>query len=155
MREYKPQLTTSLKSQHKVAVLIGKWNQDYNDQMFQSFSSSAPSLIDIDSFYIPGAFEMPFFAARLAQTGFYSAIVCFGTIIKGDTMHFEIVANESARGIMDVSIKYQIPVINGILACNNSEQARVRASAQDENKGAEMAASLTEILNVLESIPQA
>ena len=74
------------------------------------------------------------------------AIICFGTIIRGETYHFEIVTNESARGIMNVMLKNSKPIINGILTVNNEEQAQVRASKSQDDKGKEFALSLIQVL---------
>ena len=78
----------------------------------------------------------------------YHAIICFATIIRGETYHFEIVANESARGIMDVMLDYSKPIINGVLTVNTEEQALARASVTQDDKGKELALSCLQVLGL-------
>lgn len=162
MRESKPKLGSGSTSNQgfmketKIAVIVAKWNIDFNESMLvgakDALIASGMQEANIDVFYVPGAFEMPIMAQRLAETDKYQAILCFGTIIKGATIHFDLVANESARGIMQVSLDYEIPVLNGILAVNSIEQAEERASLEKENKGYEVAMSAIDLLLAINSI---
>lgn len=95
----------------------------------------------IECVWVPGAFEVPATAAVAARTGRYSAIVTLGAVIRGDTPHFEYVAGECARGVMNVSIDTGVPVIFGVLTTNTLEQAMSRAGEGGENKGHEFAQS--------------
>jgi 6,7-dimethyl-8-ribityllumazine synthase len=157
MRESKPEFQAiTVNPKTKIAIIVAKWNSEYNSQMQES---ALKTLIEagvnpknIDSYSAPGAFEMPVLALKLARTKKYSAIICFATIIKGDTYHFELVANDSSRGMMDVALETGIPVLNGVLACNNAEQAEQRASISREDKGREIALSALEIIMELEKI---
>ena len=97
----------------------------------------------------PGAFEIPVVAERLAQTGNYHAIIALGAVIRGATPHFDIVANESAKGLSAVALDHGIPVINGILTTDTIEQAIERAGTKAGNKGAEAAAGAIEMVNVI------
>ena len=137
-------------SKLKVALLVAKWNIDYNQEMADSAQETLIEHgFDKDSvhfIYAPGAFEIPYLSQSLFEKGHYDAIICFGTIIRGETYHFEIVANESARGIMNVMLKNSKPIINGILTVNNEEQAQVRASKSQDDKGKEFALSLIQVL---------
>lgn len=157
MRNSKPAFDLkNFDSNKKIAIVVSKWNIDFNESM----SSSAIETLEkagikkqnISKYYAPGAFELPLLAMHLAACDNYDAIICFGTILKGETLHFEIVAKESARGLMDVMLSSGIPVINGILACDNLEQAEARAAKDKENKGEELALSCLEILNNLAKI---
>lgn len=152
MRESKPEFNKiKLDPSIKIAIIVAHWNSAYNEEMF---SSAKEALIEsglneknIAKFESPGAFEIPLLSLKLAESKKYNAIICFATVIKGSTYHFEIVANESARGIMDVMLKTGIPVLNGILACNTSEQAEIRASKLKEDKGREIALSAVSLIN--------
>lgn len=135
----------------KIALLIANWNISYNQQMADSARDtliiSGLKAENISEYYIPGAFEIPYFCQKLfEQKKELDAIICFGTVIRGETYHFEIVANESARGIMDVMLKSSKPIINGILTVNTEEQAEQRASSKKDNKGAEFALSCLQVL---------
>jgi 6,7-dimethyl-8-ribityllumazine synthase len=157
MRESKPQFQAiSINPNSRIAIIAAKWNSEYNLQMQESaieaLTQAGLKSSNIDAYSAPGAFEIPVLAMKLARSKKYSAIICFATIIKGDTYHFELVANDSSRGIMNVSLETGVPVLNGILACNTAEQARKRASRDEEDKGREIALSALEIIQELEKI---
>lgn len=110
---------------------------------------------DIDVAWVPGAFEVPLVARRLAQSRRYSAVLCLGAVIRGDTPHFDYVASESARGIADISAQLGVPVIYGIITADNLEQAIERAGTRMGNKGAEAAFAGIEVANLLARIDSA
>jgi 6,7-dimethyl-8-ribityllumazine synthase len=97
---------------------------------------------------VPGALETPLALQRFAQSGDYDALVALGAVIRGETYHFEIVANESARGVAEVQLEFGIPIGNGILTTDTDEQALVRC----EQKGFEAAQAALELANLLEAI---
>ena len=103
---------------------------------------------------VPGAFELPVAARRLAVSGRYEAIVALGCVIRGDTPHFEYVAGECARGLQQVSCDTGIPVAFGVLTVNNLEQAQARAGAGADNKGAEAMASALEMAHLMTRLPR-
>jgi len=102
----------------------------------------------IDVVWIPGAFEIPPVAKKLAVSKKYDAIICLGAVIRGATSHFEYVASEAAKGIAKVSLDTGVPVIFGILTCDNLEQALERAGAKPGNKGFDAAMSAIELANL-------
>lgn len=102
----------------------------------------------IDVVWIPGAFEIPPVAKKLAVSKKYDAIICLGAVIRGATSHFEYVASEAAKGIAKVSLDSGLPVIFGILTCDNLEQALERAGAKPGNKGFSAAQSAIELANL-------
>lgn len=106
---------------------------------------------DIEVHRVPGAFELPLTAQRLAETENFDAVICFGCVIRGDTPHFDYVCNEAARGIQDVSLKYNLPVIFGVLTTENTAQAEERV-AEGNNKGTDAALAALEMLAVFEDI---
>ena len=107
----------------------------------------------IDLVWVPGSFEIPFVAQRLAQSGQYAALVCLGAVIRGDTDHYDYVAGEAAKGIAQVALATGIPVIFGILTCDTLEQAINRAGAKAGNKGFEAAMTAIELVNLLHQLP--
>lgn len=111
----------------------------------------------VDVYRVPGAFEIPLACQKVARTGRFDAIIALGCVIRGDTPHFDYVCSESARGISEVALKFDIPVINGVLTTDNRAQAEVRAdTASGSNKGVDAAKAAMEVLSVyagLESAP--
>jgi len=99
---------------------------------------------------VPGALETPLALQRLAQSGDYDALVALGAVIRGDTYHFEIVANESAAGVASVQLEFGIPIGNGILTCDTDAQAEARMDA----KGYEAAQAALELANLLDAIDE-
>ncbi len=106
---------------------------------------------DIDIYKVPGSFEIPILAMRLANSKKYDAIICLGAVIRGETPHFDFVAAETSKGIAEVSIKTGMPVIYGIITADTIEQAIDRAGTKSGNKGADAAVSAIEMANLLKS----
>ncbi len=100
----------------------------------------------------PGAFEIPVVVQALAQSGNYNAIIALGAVIRGATPHFDIVANESAKGLSAIALDHGIPVINGILTTDSIEQAIERAGTKAGNKGSEAAAGAIEMINIMNQL---
>lgn len=98
---------------------------------------------------VPGAFEIPITAKRLAASGRYEAIIALGAVVRGGTPHFEYVAGECARGVRQVALSENVPVIFGVLTTDNDEQARDRAGGKEGNKGAEAAHAGLEMVTLL------
>ncbi|MDU0382164.1 6,7-dimethyl-8-ribityllumazine synthase [Staphylococcus pseudintermedius] len=103
----------------------------------------------IDVVYVPGAFELPIVAKKMAQTGKYDAVVTLGCVIRGATSHYDYVCNEAAKGIAKASDDTGVPVIFGVLTTENIEQAIERAGTKAGNKGAESAVGAIEMANLL------
>ena len=102
--------------------------------------------------WVPGAFEIPLVASKMAQSGKYDAVLCLGAVIRGSTDHYEYVANEVTKGIAAVSLKTGVPIMFGVLTCDNLEQAIERAGSKVGNKGFEAAVSAIETINVIKSL---
>ena len=107
---------------------------------------------NVDLAWVPGAFEIPLVASKMAQSGKYDAVLCLGAVIRGSTDHYEYVANEVTKGIAAVSLKTGIPIMFGVLTCDNLEQAIERAGSKVGNKGFEAAVSAIETINVIKSL---
>ncbi len=103
----------------------------------------------ITAAWVPGAFEIPVAAQRMAKSGKYDAVICVGAVIRGDTSHYDYVCNEVSKGIAQVSMATGVPVLFGILTTENIEQAIARAGSKAGNKGYDCAMSAVEMVNLL------
>ena len=104
---------------------------------------------NIDACWVPGAFEIPAVAQRMADCGKYDAVICVGAVIRGATSHYELVVNETTKGIAQIGMKSDIPVLFGVIATENIEQAIERAGSKAGNKGYECALGAIEMANVM------
>ncbi|WP_461814980.1 6,7-dimethyl-8-ribityllumazine synthase [Blautia sp.] len=104
---------------------------------------------NITAAWVPGAFEIPVAAQKMAQSGNYDAVICVGTVIRGDTSHYDYVCNEVSKGIAHVSLETGIPVLFGVLTTENIEQAIARAGSKAGNKGYDCALSAIEMVNLM------
>jgi 6,7-dimethyl-8-ribityllumazine synthase len=106
---------------------------------------------NIEVAWVPGAFELPLVCQKMANTKKYDSIIALGAVIRGGTYHYELVANETAKGIAKVSLDTNIPIIFGIIACDTIDQAMERAGAKTGNKGASASEAAIEMANLLTS----
>lgn len=104
--------------------------------------------------WVPGAFEIPLIASKMAKSGRYDAVICLGAVIRGSTSHYDYVCNEVSKGIASVSLESGIPVLFGVLTTENIEQAIERAGSKAGNKGSECAAGAIEMVNLIRSLEQ-
>jgi len=109
---------------------------------------------EIDVAWVPGAFEIPLVAQRLAESGRYDAVICVAAIIRGATPHFEYVSAEASKGIAKVSLDTGVPVIYGVITADSIEQAVERAGTKAGNRGSDAARSAIEMANLLKSLPK-
>lgn len=107
---------------------------------------------DITLVWVPGAFEIPLVAKKLAKTGKYDAVICLGAVIRGSTTHYDYVCNEVAKGIAHVSLETEVPVMFGVVTTENIEQAVERAGTKAGNKGFDAAMGAIEMVNLLGEI---
>ena len=107
---------------------------------------------DIDVAWVPGAFEIPLVAKKMAETKKYDAVVCLGAVIRGATPHFDMVANEATKGIANVGLQTGTPIIFGVLTTDTIEQAVERAGTKAGNKGFEAVTTAIEMINLLKQI---
>jgi 6,7-dimethyl-8-ribityllumazine synthase len=107
---------------------------------------------DITLVWVPGAFEIPLAAQKLAQSGKYDAVICLGAVIRGSTSHYDLVCNEAAKGIAQVNLQTGVPVTFGVITTENIEQAIERAGTKAGNKGADAAIAALELANLLPQI---
>jgi 6,7-dimethyl-8-ribityllumazine synthase len=104
---------------------------------------------NITAAWVPGAFELPLLAQKMAKSGNYDAVICVGAVIRGDTSHYELVCNEAAKGIAHVGMETGIPVLFGVITTENIEQAIARAGSKAGNKGYDCALSAIEMVNLM------
>lgn len=107
---------------------------------------------DITVTWVPGAFEIPLVAKKMAKSGNYNAIICLGAVIRGATTHYDYVCNEVSKGVANVSLTTEVPTIFGVVTTENIEQAIERAGSKVGNKGADAATSAIEMANVLKQL---
>ena len=110
---------------------------------------------DIDVAWVPGAFEVPLIASKMAKSGKYDAVICLGAVIRGSTSHYDYVCNEVSKGIATVSLESGVPVLFGVLTTENIEQAIERAGTKAGNKGYDCAVSAIEMVNLLREMDTA
>jgi 6,7-dimethyl-8-ribityllumazine synthase len=103
----------------------------------------------VDVVWVPGSFEIPLVARKMAESGRYAAVVCLGCVIRGETSHYDHVAGQAAAGVMQAALSTGVPVIFGILTTESVEQALNRAGLKSGNKGAEAAMAAIEMVNLL------
>ncbi|HAZ5126978.1 TPA: 6,7-dimethyl-8-ribityllumazine synthase [Staphylococcus aureus] len=140
----------------KVAIVVSRFNDFITGRLLEG---AKDTLIrhdvnedNIDVAFVPGAFEIPLVAKKLAASGNYDAVITLGCVIRGATSHYDYVCNEVAKGVSKVNDQTDVPVIFGILTTESIEQAVERAGTKAGNKGAEVAVSAIEMANLLKSI---
>ena len=140
----------------RFAIVVSSFNQEITSGLLAGARAAlADAQIvesDVTVVHVPGAFEIPVAALRLANTGRYDAVITLGCLIKGDTMHFEYIAAAASQGIMEVSTATGIPVAFGVLTALTDEQAEARSAAGPDNKGREAAQAAIEMATLFRQI---
>jgi 6,7-dimethyl-8-ribityllumazine synthase len=138
---------------HRFAIIVSRWNEFITSRLLEGavdalvrHGADQKNLLQV---WVPGAWEIPLAAQRLAAAGQYAAILCLGCVIRGQTPHFEYVAAEVAKGIAQVSLATGVPITFGIITADNLEQAIDRAGTKAGNKGADAALAAIEMANLL------
>jgi 6,7-dimethyl-8-ribityllumazine synthase len=143
----------------RFAIVVSRFNEEITEGLLTgaraALASAQVRADDITLIRVPGAFEIPVTAQRLAKTGRYDAIICLGCVIKGDTMHFEYIAAAVSKGIMDVGTATGVPVAFGVLTTLTDEQAAIRAAEGPDNKGREAALAAVEMATLWRRIGEA
>lgn len=136
----------------KVGIIVARFNEFIGTKLL---SGAVDGLVrhgvnddDIEVAWVPGAFEIPVAAQRMAQSKKYDAIICLGAVIKGSTSHYDYVCAEVSKGVASVSLQYGLPVMFGVLTTDNIEQAIERAGTKAGNKGYDCALSAIEMANL-------
>lgn len=137
----------------KFAIVISRFNEFITSKLLSGakdiLTRHGAAENDIDIIWVPGAFEIPLAAKKLARSNKYNAIITLGAVIRGSTSHYDYVCNEVAKGVAGIALQEEIPVIFGVLTTENIEQAIERAGTKSGNKGCEAAISAIEMANLL------
>ena len=140
----------------RYAVLASRFNNSITSKLadgaMDALIRHGVTSENVDLVWVPGAWELPFAARRLAQTERYNAIVVVGAVIRGDTPHFDFVAGEASRGLADASRDYEVPIGFGLLTTDNMEQAEARAGGEFGNKGWDAAIAALEMSDLFERL---
>ena len=140
----------------KFAIVIGRFNEFIGSQLLSGaidgLKRHGTEEENIEIIWVPGAFEIPLVAKKLAKTNKYDAVICLGAVIRGSTPHFDYVSSEVSKGIANVSLSTEIPIIFGVLTTDNIEQAIERAGTKSGNKGYDAAITAIEMANLLKEI---
>ena len=142
----------------RYAVVVSRFNELVTSRLLDgavdTFRRHGADDSQIDIAWVPGAFEIPLAADRLAASGKYAAVCCLGAVIQGQTTHHEYINHQVAAGIMRSGQEHRIPVLFGVLTCGTMEQALDRAGGKAGNKGSECAQAAIEMVNLLKQLPQ-
>lgn len=140
----------------KVGIVAARFNEFITSKLL---SGAIDGLVrhdvkeeDIDVAWVPGAFEIPLIASKMAKSGKYDAVICLGAVIRGSTSHYDYVCSEVSKGIASVSLSSDIPVMFGVLTTENIEQAIERAGTKAGNKGYDCALGAIEMVNLIRQI---
>ena len=140
----------------RIAVVAARFNEFITSRLLSGCEDGLErhgvDTEQIDVAWVPGAFEIPVVAQRLAESGRYDAVICLGAVIRGSTSHYDYVCAEVSKGVAQVSLKTGLPVLFGVLTTDNIEQAIERAGTKAGNKGYDCALSAIEMINLLEGI---
>jgi 6,7-dimethyl-8-ribityllumazine synthase len=136
-----------------IAVVVSRYNEEVCKRLLRGALAALDEhgVSDPDVFWVPGALELPVTALALAEKGGHDAIVCLGCVIRGETYHFEVVANQAAAGLMQVQLDTGVPITFGVLTTEDRDQAQARSGLKN-NKGAEAAVAAIEMANLLREI---
>jgi 6,7-dimethyl-8-ribityllumazine synthase len=142
--------------ENRFAVVVSRFNEFVStrllDGALDALVRHGADREQITVVWVPGSFELPLAAHQLARSGRYAAVLCLGCLIRGQTPHFEYIANETAKGIAQVSLSTQVPVTFGVVTADSLEQAIERAGSKQGNKGADAALAAIEMANVLSAV---
>lgn len=140
----------------KIGIVVARFNEFITSKLLGSAMDGLErhnvAKEDIDVAWVPGAFEIPLIAKKMANSGKYDAVICLGAVIRGATSHYDYVCNEVSKGIASVSLAADIPVMFGVVTTENIEQAIERAGTKAGNKGYDCALGAIEMVNLIREI---
>ncbi|MCK4837125.1 MAG: 6,7-dimethyl-8-ribityllumazine synthase [Candidatus Aminicenantes bacterium] len=149
MKEYEGQL---ISKGFKYAIVVSRFNHFITEKLLDgtmdALTRSGAKNDEMDVFKVPGSFEIPLVVKRIAQKKKYDAIICLGSVIRGETPHFDYIATEVSKGIAMLNLEYAMPIAFGIITADNTDQAIERAGNKMGNKGFQAAQSAIELLNL-------
>lgn len=143
----------------KLALVASRFNEFFTRELLAGAQDclrrhGVPDA-DVDVAWVPGSFEMPVVAQRLARSGRYGAVICLGCLVQGDTPHFQFIAAEVTKGVAQVSLDTGVPVIFGVITAETLEQAMERAGTKAGNKGFDAAAAALEMIDLCAAVDDA
>ena len=140
----------------RVGIVAGRFNEFITSKLLEGavdgLTRHETNLENIETAWVPGAFEIPLIASKMAKSGKYDAVICLGAVIRGATSHYDYVCSEVSKGIANVSLASDIPVMFGVLTTDTIEQAIERAGTKAGNKGFECAEGAIEMVNLIKEI---
>ncbi len=143
----------------KIGIVVSRFNEAVTSRLLdgalEGLGCHGVAEEDVDVSWTPGSLELSIVAKRLAESGNYSAIICLGAVIRGETSHFDYVSSGTIQGVVNTNLETGIPVIFGVLTTENSEQARERSGGKKGNKGFDAATDAIEMANLLKELPGA
>lgn len=131
-----------------IAIVISKFNTDIVDGLYDGCIRALGDKIEVDKILVPGAFELPSIAHQCVQSNKYKAVITLGCVIKGDTDHYDYICQAVSNGIMNVTLQSNIPVLFGVLTCQNAKLAFERSRDNKFNKGFEVGIATKDLLNL-------
>lgn len=153
MRIYEGRLTSNNK---KYGIVVGRFNEFIGGKLLagalDALKRHGVNEEEIEIAWVPGAFEIPLAAKKMAKSGKYSAVICLGAVIKGSTPHFDFVSSEVSKGIANVGLETGLPVVFGVLTTDTIEQAIERAGTKAGNKGYDAACTAIEMVNLFDEM---
>ncbi|MCI0329400.1 MAG: 6,7-dimethyl-8-ribityllumazine synthase [candidate division Zixibacteria bacterium] len=140
----------------RFAVVVSRFHAPISDALLsgaqECFQQHGVAEGSVDIVYVPGSLEIPVACARLAESKKYAALVALGAVIRGETYHFEVVADHSTAALVNLSVQYKIPIACGILTVDNLRQAKARAGGKEGNKGWEAAQTALQMADLMEKL---
>lgn len=136
----------------RFAIVVSRWNEELTSKLTdgaaEALAKAGADAESIETFHVPGSFELPVACLKAARSGDFDAVIALGVVIRGDTPHFDYVAGQAASGIMQASMQTGVPVLFGVITANDLEQAKKRSGEKTDNKGCEAALSAVEMVNL-------
>jgi 6,7-dimethyl-8-ribityllumazine synthase len=140
----------------RIAVVVSRFNETITQRLLEGALDAlvrhGVAFDDVDVLWVPGAWELPYAARRVAATERYDVLVALGAVIRGDTPHFDYVAGEASRGLANASADFDVPVAFGLLTCDTMEQAEARAGGEHGNKGWDAALAGLEMADLFDQV---
>ncbi len=142
----------------RFALVVSRWNREFTSRLEgganEALTEMGVDAAAVETFYVPGSFEIPVACLKAARTGRFDAVIALGVVIRGDTPHFDYVAGQAAAGILQASLDSGIPVMFGVITADNVQQVTERTGEKADNKGYEAAVSAVEMVSLFRSMEQ-
>lgn len=140
----------------KFGIVVGRFNEFISSKLLSGTLDALrrhdTEEDDVETVWVPGSYEIPLMAKKMAKSGKYDAVICLGAVIRGSTPHFDYVANEVAKGVAQVCLETEMPVIFGVITTDTLDQAIDRAGTKSGNKGFDAAMSAIEMANIMKQL---